>query len=80
MMEYNEHPLVSQDAEPLKHLHGNEYELGWRSIWIHTPKEAVRILYRDTRLQCEFVRKTIERRYDNGDSSMQRVEAYPSFD
>jgi len=53
----SEHPLISEDAEPLHHLIGNEYELGWRSVWIHTPKEAVRIEYRNSRLVVTVVRK-----------------------
>lgn len=53
----SEHPLISEDAEPLHHLIGNEYELGWRSVWIHTPQEAVRIEYRNSRLVLTVVRK-----------------------
>ena len=53
----SEHPLIIEDAEPLHHLIGNEYELGWRSVWIHTPKEAVRIEYRNSRLVVTVVRK-----------------------
>ena len=53
----SEHPLISEDAEPLHHLIGNEYELGWRSVWIHTPQEAVRIEYRNSRLVFTVVRK-----------------------
>tara|TARA_S200002703_G_scaffold159604_2_gene173696 strand:- start:1466 stop:1711 length:246 start_codon:yes stop_codon:yes gene_type:complete len=53
----SEHPLISEDAEPLHHLIGNEYELGWRSVWIHTQQEAVRIEYRNSRLVLTVVRK-----------------------
>lgn len=57
-------PLISEDAEPLTKLIGNEYELGWRSVWIHTPDEAVRIVYRDSRLCVEVVRKQKNERMD----------------
>lgn len=50
-------PLISEEAIPLEHLIGNEYQLGWSSVWIHTPKEAVRIEYRNSRLVVTVVRK-----------------------
>lgn len=50
-------PLISEDAQPLTKLVGNEYELGWRSVWIHTPQEAVRLLYKNSRLEITVVRK-----------------------
>ena len=50
-------PLISEEEEPLTHLIGNEYMLGWRSVWIHTPKEAVRIEFRNSRLITTVVRK-----------------------
>ena len=50
-------PLINEQAEPLEHMIGNEYSLGWRSVWIHTPQEAVRILYRGGRLEITVVRK-----------------------
>ncbi len=53
-------PMISEFADPLKHLIGNEYELGWRSVWIHTPHEAVRVEYRNSRLVLTIVRKEIE--------------------
>lgn len=38
-------PLISEAADPLTHLTGNEYELGWRSVWIITPRgNKVRVL------------------------------------
>ena len=52
-------PMISEFADPLKHLIGNEYELGWRSVWIHTPHEAVRVEYRNS-LVLTIVRKEIE--------------------
>jgi hypothetical protein len=55
-----DHPLISEDAEPLHHLIGNEYQLGWRSVWIHTPQEAVRIEYRDSRIIMTVVRKNLQ--------------------
>ena len=36
MTDYTATPLISEEAEPLNKLIGNEYELGWRSVWIHT--------------------------------------------
>lgn len=60
MTEYTAQPLISEEAEPLKHLIGNEYELGWRSVWVHTPQEAVRIEYRNSRLVVTVVRKENE--------------------
>jgi len=53
-------PLISEEAIPLEHLIGNEYQLGWSSVWIHTPKEAVRIEYRNSRLVVTVVRKDSE--------------------
>lgn len=53
-------PMISESAEPLTHLIGNEYDLGWRSVWIHTPHEAVRVEYRNSRLVLTIVRKEIE--------------------
>jgi hypothetical protein len=53
-------PLISEEAIPLEHLIGNEYSLGWSSVWIHTPKEAVRIEYRNSRLIVTVVRKDRE--------------------
>lgn len=53
-------PMISEEAEPLHHLIGNEYELGWRSVWIHTPKEAVRVEYRNSRVVITVVRKESE--------------------
>lgn len=50
-------PLINEQAKPLEHMIGNEYSLGWRSVWIHTPQEAVRILYRGGRLEITVVRK-----------------------
>lgn len=57
MTDYTATPLISEEAEPLRKLIGNEYELGWRSVWIHTPDEAVRIEYRNSRLVLTVVRK-----------------------
>lgn len=38
-------PLISEAADPLTHLTGNEYELGWRSVWILTPRgNKIRVL------------------------------------
>lgn len=38
-------PLISEAADPLTHLTGNEYELGWRSVWIITPRgNKIRVL------------------------------------
>jgi len=51
-------PLIHEEAQPLEHMIGNEYSLGWRSVWIHTPDEAVRIVYRGSRLELTVVRKT----------------------
>jgi hypothetical protein len=59
-------PLISEAAEPLTHLIGNEYELGWRSVWIHTPDEAVRVQYRDSRLVLTVVRKDKEHEQQYG--------------
>lgn len=50
-------PMISEEEQPLTHLIGNEYELGWRSVWVHTPDEAVRIEYRNSRLVVTVVRK-----------------------
>lgn len=50
-------PLIDEQASPLEHIIGNEYSLGWRSVWIHTDKEAVRILYKNSRLEITVVRK-----------------------
>ena len=36
-------PLISQDAAPLKHLIGNEYEMQWDSLHLYTPREAIYI-------------------------------------
>ena len=60
MTDYTATPLISEEAEPLIKLIGNEYELGWRSVWIHTPDEAVRIEYRNSRLVLSVVRKNKE--------------------
>jgi hypothetical protein len=57
MTDYTAAPLISEEADPLIHLIGNEYHLGWRSVWIHTPKEAVRIEYRNSRLIVTVSRK-----------------------
>lgn len=62
MTDYTATPLISEEAEPLNKLIGNEYELGWRSVWIHTPDEAVRIEYRNSRLVVTVVRK--EKQHD----------------
>lgn len=59
-------PLISEEAEPLVHLIGNEYELGWRSVWIHTEKEAVRVEYRNSRLVLTVVRKEKEHEQQYG--------------
>lgn len=53
-------PMISEEEQPLTHLLGNEYELGWRSVWVHTPDEAVRIEYRNSRLVVTVVRKEKE--------------------
>lgn len=53
-------PMISEEEQPLTHLIGNEYELGWRSVWVHTPDEAVRIEYRNSRLVVTVVRKEKE--------------------
>lgn len=60
MTDYTAHPLISEEAQPLIHLIGNEYQLGWRSVWLHTPDEAVRIEYRNSRLVVTVVRKEKE--------------------
>ena len=57
-------PMISEEAYPLTRLIGNEYELGWRSVWIHTPDEAVRIEYRNSRLVVTVVRKEKEHEHD----------------
>lgn len=57
MTNYTASPLISEEAEPLTKLIGNEYELGWRSVWIHTPHEALRVEYRNSRLVLTVVRK-----------------------
>jgi len=44
-------PLVSADAMPLKHLVGNEYEMQWDTIHIHTPREAIYIEYSGGKLR-----------------------------
>ena len=62
MTDYTASPLISEEAEPLIHLIGNEYQLGWRSVWLHTPDEAVRIEYRNSRLVVTVVRK--EKKHD----------------
>jgi len=66
MNDYTSPPLISEEAEPLLHLIGNEYELGWRSVWIHTPQEAVRIEYRNSRLVVTVVRKEQEHEQQYG--------------
>jgi hypothetical protein len=38
-------PLISEQSEPLTHIVGNEFDLCWRSVWIHTPRESIRIVY-----------------------------------
>lgn len=50
-------PLISEGLTPLKHNIGNEYDLQWRSVWIHTKHEAVRVLYKNSRLEITVVRK-----------------------
>ena len=64
MTEYTEQPLISEEANPLIHLIGNEYQLGWRSVWIHTPDEAVRVEYRNSRLVLTVVRKEKEHEHN----------------
>jgi len=59
-------PMISEEAEPLQHLIGNEYQLGWRSVWIHTEKEAVRVEYRNSRLVLTVVRKEKEHEQQYG--------------
>lgn len=44
-------PLISEESEPLTHVVGNEFELGWRSVWIHTPRESIRLVYTPEGLQ-----------------------------
>jgi hypothetical protein len=44
-------PLISEESEPLVHIVGNEFDLGWRSVWIHTPRESVRLVYTPEGLQ-----------------------------
>lgn len=57
-------PMISEEEEPLTHLIGNEYKLGWRSIWLHTDKEAVRVEYRNSRLVLTVVRKEKEHEHN----------------
>ena len=57
-------PMISEEEQPLTHLIGNEYELGWRSVWVHTPDEAVRIEYRNSRLVVTVVRKEKEHEHN----------------
>lgn len=37
-------PMISEDAEPLTHVVGNEYDLTWRSVWVHGQRQSVRLL------------------------------------
>ena len=77
MTDYTATPLISEEAEPLIKLIGNEYELGWRSVWIHTPDEAVRIEYRNSRLVLSVVRKNNETVSEQNEEPMIVSEGNP---
>jgi len=38
-------PMFGTDEQPLKHLVGNEYEMRWDTIHLHTPRECIYIQY-----------------------------------
>lgn len=78
MTDYTASPLISEEAEPLIHLIGNEYQLGWRSVWLHTPDEAVRVEYRNSRLVLTVVRK--EKQHDSEQPSPEHSEGIKQTD
>lgn len=50
-------PMVSPDAVPLTHVVGNEYDMTWRSVWIHGQKQSVRLLETSTGMKIEVMNK-----------------------
>lgn len=55
--EPEEQPLVDEDAPPLVHVVGNEFDLQWRSVWIHGQKQSVRLLETSTGMKIEVMNK-----------------------
>lgn len=55
--EPEEQPLVAEDAAPLVHVVGNEFDLQWRSVWIHGQKQSVRLLETSTGMKIEVMNK-----------------------
>ena len=37
-------PMVDENAAPLTHVIGNEYDMTWRSVWIHGTTQSVRLV------------------------------------
>ena len=52
-----EQPLVAEDALPLVHVVGNEFDMQWRSVWIHGQKQSVRLLETSTGMKIEVMNK-----------------------
>lgn len=55
--EPEEQPLVAEDAPPLVHVVGNEFDMQWRSVWIHGQKQSVRLLETSTGMKIEVMNK-----------------------
>ena len=50
-------PWVSEDSPPLTHVVGNEYDMTWRSVWIHGQKQSVRLLETSTGIKIEVMNR-----------------------
>ena len=50
-------PMVDADASPLTHVVGNEFDMTWRSVWIHGQKQSVRLLETSTGMKIEVMNR-----------------------
>jgi len=50
-------PMVAHDAAPLTHVVGNEYDMTWRSVWIHGTTQSVRLVETGSGMKIEVMQK-----------------------
>ena len=50
-------PMVDENAAPLTHVIGNEYDMTWRSVWIHGTTQSVRLVETVSGMKIEVMAK-----------------------
>ena len=50
-------PMFAEDAKPLTDVIGNEYDMTWRSVWIHGTTQSVRLVETGSGMKIEVMAK-----------------------